>query len=54
MKFDRIKRTKCSKCKKFLSCAVNQSTAICNRCDPQLYVQASEAQKEAWLKGDFR
>ena len=53
MKFIQIKRTKCQRCKWFVSCVITNKIAVCNKCDPNGFAAASEAQKEAWLKGEF-
>jgi hypothetical protein len=53
MKFVQIKRTKCQQCRRFVSCAITDKTPICSKCNPAGFSAAAEAQKEAWLKGEF-
>ena len=52
MKFVPIKRTRCKKCKRFVTCAIADKVAICSQCDLQRFEVIAELHKEAWLKGD--
>ncbi len=53
MKFIQVKRTRCQRCRRFVSCAITDKTPICSKCDPERFATVCEAQKEAWLKGEF-